>query len=198
MKKFLILSVMILISFMAFGQTEETTTFQTTEQSVSQLTPDSASLVTRDANKYIANGEIMNKRAFMGFLKSRDAIAYKQFRTGYNLSLAGWVLLACGGVTMTVGLCGILPNLALGMFVLPIQKAKGDEDDHIEHKIETFSWIFTAGMVTSIASAICLGTGYGIMHNTPNIYNGNITKRKPVVTFNLQSSRDGLGIAMRF
>lgn len=198
MKKFLILSVMILISFMAFGQTEETTTFQTTEQSVSQLTPDSAySLVTRDANKYIANGEIMNKRAFMGFLKSRDAIAYKQFRTGYNLSLAGWVLLACGGVTMTVGLCGLGLNFGMLMVGFHLLEATGEDKD-IENKTETFSWILLTGMATTVASVVCLGTGYGIMHNTPKIYNGNITKRKPVVTFNLQSSRDGLGIAMRF
>ena len=198
MKKFLILSVMILISFMAFGQTEETTTFQTTEQSVSQLTPDSAySLVTRDANKYIANGEIMNKRAFMGFLKSRDAIAYKQFRTGYNLSLAGWVLLACGGVTMTVGLCGLGFNFGMLMVGHHLLEATGEDKD-IENKTETFSWILLTGMATTVASVVCLGTGYGIMHNTPKIYNENITKRKPVVTFNLQSSRDGLGIAMRF
>lgn len=197
MKKFLILSVMILISSVAFGQTEETTTFQTTEQSVSQLTADSASLVTRDANKYIANGEIMNKRAFMGFLKSRDAVAYNQFRNGYNLSLAGWVLLACGGVTMIVGLCGLAPNLGLLMVGFPLLKATGEDKD-IENKTETFSWILLTGMATTVASVVCLGTGYGIMHNTPKIYNGNITKRKPVVTFNLQSSRDGLGIAMRF
>lgn len=198
MKKFLILSVMILISSVAFGQTEETTTFQTTEQSVSQLTQDSAySLVTRDANKYIANGEIMNKRAFMGFLKSRDAIAYKQFRTGYNLSLAGWVLLACGGVTMTVGLCGLGFNFGMLGVGFPLLKATGEDKD-IENKTETFSWILLTGMATTVASVVCLGTGYGIMHNTPKIYNGNITNRKPVVTFNLQSSRDGLGIAMRF
>lgn len=181
---------MILISFMAFGQTEETTSFQTTEQSVSQLTPDSASLVTRDANKYIANGEIMNKKAFMGFLKSRDAIAYKQFRTGYNLSLAGWVLLACGIPIMATG------YVMTKEYMLEEALTLG----YIGNKGKIYAAFFTTilSCAATVSGIVCLGVGYARMHNTVNTYNASITNRKPVVTFNLQSSRDGLGIAMRF
>lgn len=129
-----------------------------------------SSFVIRHDNTYIAGSVTMNKKAFMGFLQSRDAVNYNYFRSAYRLSNAGWGLFGGGLAVGVVGAC-------FGSYI-----------------------VSSIGGAANTAGIVCLAVGYARMHNTVNNYNAlNANRlRKSAVDVALQSSQDGIGLAIRF
>lgn len=128
------------------------------------------SFVIRHDNTYIVGSVTMNKKAFMGFLQSRDAVNYNYFRSAYRLSNAGWGLFGGG---LAVGIVGAF----FGGYI-----------------------VSSVGGIANTAGIVCLAVGYARMHNTVNNYNAlNANRlRKSAVDVALQSSQDGIGLAIRF
>lgn len=160
-------------------------------------------IVVRNGNKYTAGGDVMGKRAFLGFLQSRDALAYGTFRKGRTISKAGWALFGAGlGVTALIG---------LPITVSACSDMKTEKTDEASEIIGTMFTtplqasfyyfgviVMSVGATAATTGIVCLGVGYGMMHEAADIYNNNVRNRKTAVTFNLQSSSDGVGFAIRF
>lgn len=106
----------------------------------------------------------------MGFLQSRDAVNYNYFRSAYRLLNAGWGLFSGG---LAVGIVGAF----FGGYI-----------------------VSSVGGIANTAGIVCLAVGYARMHNTVNNYNAlNANRlRKSAVDVALQSSQDGIGLAIRF
>jgi len=142
--------------------------------SFAQMVDDNPSVV-RSGNSYLVGDVFMNKKEFMGYLQSQDAVSYQLFHSAYRLSNTGWGLFAGGLLLEAIG-AGINTGDAARVGVT----------------------IASVGSLSLISGIVCLGVGYSRMHNTPTLYNARLESKKSNISFNVVTSRDGVGIAMRF
>ena len=66
------------------------------------------SMIFRTGNKYTCNGVAMKGDMYANFLKNNCAEAYKLYKHGHDVSIAGWVLLGVG-VGLDLGFSWWLP-----------------------------------------------------------------------------------------
>lgn len=154
------------------------------------------SCVIRSGNTYIVDGQAMNKKAFDGFLKNTNATAYNKFNNGYKLSKAGWGLFGGG-----LGLETVAFIMAAATPAVAMKTADNASDEAV---VKT-SVGYTTGMVlayvvgaaATTAGIVCLGVGYGRMHNAADVYNVDCQK-KPVAELQLTAGRGTIGLACKF
>jgi len=158
MKKIVLLSLLVLMCTTSFAQTE-----------------DENPPVIRSGNTYVAGYQVMNKKAFMGYLQSRDAVSYQLFQSAYTLSNIGWGLF--GG--------GLLVECAGSAVYYNAEKSAGNI-------------IYSVGSSAVISGIICLAVGYSRMHDIPITYNARMQQKKSNISLNVVSSHDGVGIALSF
>ena len=147
-------------------------------------------MTLRIGNSYIVNQNVMNSRAYMGYLQNTCPEVYGRFKSGYVTAMTGWGLFAAGPIlTLCIG--------------LPVWLS-GDPcfDDHYDsHKVALHAGFgigsIAVGMGAFISGITCLGVGYGRMHRSAEIYNF-LCANKPTTYWSLQSSANGLGLALHF
>ena len=147
-------------------------------------------MTLRIGNSYIVNQNVMNSRAYMGYLQNTSPEVYGRFKSGYVTAMTGWGLFAAGPIlTLCIG--------------LPVWLS-GDPciDDHYDsHKVALHAGFgvgsIVVGMGAFISGITCLGVGYGRMHRSAEIYNFHCAN-KPTTYWSLQSSANGLGLALHF
>ena len=147
-------------------------------------------MTLRIGNSYIVNQNVMNSRAYMGYLKNSCPEVYGRFKSGYVTAMTGWGLFAAGPI---LTLCIGLPVLIFGDPCM---------DDHYDsHKVALHAGFgvgfITVGMGAFVSGITCLGVGYGRMHRSAEIYNF-LCANKPTTYWSLQSSANGLGLALHF
>ena len=147
-------------------------------------------MTLRIGNSYIVNQNVMNSRAYMGYLQNTCPEVYGRFKSGYTTAMTGWGLFAAGPI---LTLCIGLPVLIFGDPCF---------DDHYDsHKVALHAGFgigfITVGMGAFISGITCLGVGYGRMHRSAEIYNFHCAN-KPTTYWSLQSSANGLGLALHF
>lgn len=140
-------------------------------------------------NEYKIGDQWVNRKEYYNFIiNNKNCIpAYQQFQTGKILSKAGWWGMGAGGVIAFVG----------GMCFIAYRDMNGN-----------LNWdAATAGCVLAPigAGVFVLGgsfvwAGYSKMNNAYKRYNENcsLDKKTSYVSFNLQSSANGLGLAIHF
>lgn len=161
MKKFFVLILISIVSLSAMAQ----------------------SPVYRIGDKYMMDGQVMNKKAFKGYLKNTSPEAFALFNNGYKLSIAGWTCLSVGVVTNGVG-SFMLRNYISG-------KAKKDASYDIG------SALTSVGSAATASGVVCLSVGYARMHKAAKLYNTDQAKR-PDLYFVVVASDNGMGLAMQF
>ena len=147
-------------------------------------------MTLRIGNSYIVNQNVMNSRAYMGYLQNTSPEVYGRFKNGYVTAMTGWGLFAAGPIlTLCIG--------------LPVWLS-GDPciDDHYDsHKVALHAGFgigsIAVGMGAFISGITCLGVGYGKMHRSADIYNFHCAN-KPTTYWSIQSSANGIGLALHF
>ena len=147
-------------------------------------------MTLRIGNSYIVNQNVMNSRAYMGYLQNTCPEVYGRFKSGYVTAMTGWGLFAAGPIfTLCIG--------------LPVWLS-GDPcmyDHYDSHKVALHAGFgvgfITVGMGAFVSGITCLGVGYGKMHRSADIYNFHCAN-KPTTYWSLQSSANGLGLALHF
>ena len=147
-------------------------------------------MTLRIGNSYIVNHSVMNSRAYMGYLQNTSPEVYGRFKSGYVTAMTGWGLFAAGPIlTLCIG--------------LPVWLS-GDPcmyDHYDSHKVALHAGFgigsIAVGMGAFISGITCLGVGYGRMHRSADIYNFHCAN-KPTTYWSLQSSANGLGLALHF
>ena len=135
-------------------------------------------------NEYKIGGQWVNRKDYYNFINNKNCIpAYQQFQTGKKLSKAGWWTMGAGGVIAFVGcMCFI-----------------GETNQNWD--------AVTGGLVLAPMGAGLFGlggsfvwAGYSKMNNAYKKYNENCSpdKKPSYVSLNLQSSANGLGLAIHF
>ena len=126
----------------------------------------------------------------MGYLQNTCPEVYGRFKSGYVTAMTGWGLFAAGPIlTLCIG--------------LPVWLS-GDPcmyDHYDSHKVALHAGFgigfITVGMGAFVSGITCLGVGYGRMHRSAEIYNFHCAN-KPTTYWSLQSSANGIGLALHF
>ena len=132
-------------------------------------------------NEYKIGGQWVTRKDYYNFINNKDCIpAYQQFQTGKKCVTAGWVTFGSGLTIMTIGLC------CLGA-------------DNYEGGEIACCILAPIGGATAVCAGIpLLSVGYSKMNNAYKKYNEYCSpdKKPSYVSFNLQSSKNGLGFAI--
>lgn len=130
--------------------------------------------------EYVYGTTQMNKKEYADFLKNNCREAFLKYYQGNQMITAGWVLVGAGVVMNAIGwsIAFLSHNYKVGDAGLGIA---------------------FAGIGVTGAGIVIFPIGYSFRNKATNIFNNQCTnKRTAACTFNLQSSSDGIGIALTF
>ena len=140
--------------------------------------------VYRVGDKYMMDGQMMNKKEFRGYLQNTSPEAFQLFNNGYKLSIAGW---SCFGV-------GLAMNTAGSFLVRRYINQKTQKDAVYDVGVALTSW----GSGITVAGITCLAVGYTRMHKAANLYNIEKAHRPDLRwVFGVNNAGD-MSIAMQF
>ena len=146
------------------------------------------------SNEYTIGEEWVSKSTYYNFMKDNKYTCYpafKDFNKGHKMTLAGWSLFGAGLAMFGMGL-GLMGSQGYNDFNDKLRY--GGYDDFKAG----FSFVIIGSAVTACSVPI-LSVGYYKKNNAYKVYNNNCAPKKTTaVTLNLQSSSDGLGLALQF
>lgn len=199
MKIFLILLAMCL-PLMANAQSNETTinetaTVERPEGMIVHNTVHDRHVLEMEEYSY---GETeMDKKAYAEFLKSNCLPAYTKYHQGQQMIAAGWSLFGLGLATTTVGAV-LLPGAALASFLWLLSPDKEGIGD-VFNTVGVLEASLCIGIGMTISSVVLLPIGYKYSKQSVDIFNNQCSpQRQPIATLNLQTSSDGIGLAITF
>ena len=111
--------------------------------------------VYRVGDKYMMDGQMMNKKEFRGYLQNTSPEAFQLFNNGYKLSIAGWSCFSVGIAMNTVG------TVMLRRYINTKSK-----DSMYDAGVLLSSW----GSGITVAGITCLAVGYTRMHKAAHLY----------------------------
>ena len=164
--------------------------------------------------KYSCEGVQMDQKAMEGFLRNNNYEVYKRYLRGEACSKAGWAFFTIGVVgTIAGGACFILSEeYNFREWECQHELEKTDEStERGQYLSEATSFYRTQdilfydmgiGLVSGgsgllVTSIPLLSAGYGIKNNIHKHYNESANPQ-PTFTLNLQSSSNGVGLALTF
>lgn len=151
----------------------------------------------RRGERYIVDMDVMNARAYRGYLKNTCPEAFDQFDKGYKTAMAGWGLFA-GGPVLAVG--AGFPVAFVGGFAgsayPPEERPESIRRTGIAMRTIGYSFIAIGG-AAFVASFPCLGVGYSKMHRASRLYNTSCAKQSTPY-WTMQTSGHDIGVALHF
>ena len=159
-----------------YGQVKNSTDY-TSENSEYRMVHNSYYVRRSFGKKEYSYGTMqMDRKAYEDYIFNNCPEAFVKYRIGRQTATAGWVLFGFGCVMSAVG-WGIV------------------EIDPFEMGVS----IGSIGVISVFTSLFVLPIGYHFQYSSADVFNNKCTsKRTASCTFNLQSSRDGIGIALTF
>lgn len=150
-----------------------------------------AALFTMDDDIYFLGDRKFTEAEYLAFVQENCQPAYEAFMKGAKLRKTGWQLLASGLPILTAGivLCGV--GVGVG---------REQNNPQLRDGLCIPGAIFVSvGTGLSIGSIPCLIVGSVKKNNSYEVYNEQCAP-KPTATldFRLQTSQNGIGLAMRF
>ena len=136
------------------------------------------------AEKYSYGTTQMDEKAFRLFMQQNNRQAYLRYMQGEQRIDAGWVMLI-GGLIFSAsgGVC-----IDYGSYYRNLYS----------HEVYVTGWIFLGiGISSCLTSIPLLSVGYTRQKNAIKMFNEQNGKQ-PAVTLNLQTSQNGIGLALNF
>ena len=152
--------------------------------SVITLSAMAQSPVYRVGDKYMMDGQMMNKKEFKGYLQNTSPEAFQLFQNGYKLSIAGW---SCFGVGLAVNTVGT--GMMRRYFNGKVQK---------DVVYEIGASLASAGSGLTVAGITCLAVGYTRMHKAAHLYNIEKAHRPDLRWVFGMNNEGAMALAMQF
>ncbi|MBO4454013.1 MAG: hypothetical protein J5761_03035 [Paludibacteraceae bacterium] len=152
--------------------------------SVFTLSAMAQSPVYRIGDKYMMDGQMMNKKEFKGYLQNTSPEAFQLFQNGYKLSIAGW---SCFGVGLAVNTVGT--GMMRRYFNGKVQK---------DVVYEIGASLASAGSGLTVAGITCLAVGYTRMHKAAHLYNIEKAHRPDLRWVFGMNNEGAMALAMQF
>lgn len=135
----------------------------------------------------------MDKDAYLKFLQNNCPEAWASYQKGTKLWKTGWGLFGGGLGCAFVGgiMCGVVAVRSVDYITPP-----GINPEAVILGIG--ATLFAVGDAAVLGSIPCLIVGGLKRNNTHEVYNQYCSRNVTALTFQVQASRNGLGIAMNF
>lgn len=158
---------------------------------VTSVSASDGAIIKREGiNDYYIGGEWASRKMYYQFLednKEQCRRAYHQYQKGHKMTKAGWILFGIGvPCALAGGICWAVSGSGLDVL--------GIYDD-----VTAGFSLLIIGAAPLFSSIPLLSVGYSKKNNAYKLYNESCAPKKTAsVTLNLQSSRNGLGLALCF
>ncbi|MBO6075280.1 MAG: hypothetical protein J6P74_09150 [Paludibacteraceae bacterium] len=161
------------------------------EPAVVEETLPQVPLFTMDDDIYYLGDRRFTEAEYLAFVQENCQPAYEAFMKGAKLRKTGWQLLASGLPILTAGI--VLCGVGVGVGYEQGNKQLGDG------LCIPGAILIGVGTGLSLGSIPCLIVGSVKKNNSYEVYNEDCAP-KPTATldFRLQTSQNGIGLAMRF
>ena len=136
------------------------------------------------AEKYSYGTTQMDEKAFRLFMQQNNRQAYLRYMQGEQRIDAGWVMLI-GGLIFSAsgGVCIDYGSYNRNLY---------------SHEVSVTGWIFSGiGIFSGLTSIPLLSVGYTRQKNAIKMFNEQ-NGQQPAVTLSVQSSQNGIGLALNF
>ena len=153
--------------------------------------PAPAGFITKDDDWYMLGNKRMSEDEYIDFIRVNCKEAWEYYQSGCNLWSAGWKLFGCGAGFTILG--GVLYGVGVSVFLY-------DDYNYDAYLGMTIpgAILLAGGSGCLAASVPCLIVGGIRKNNSDNEYNETCGRQKYAVTFGIQASQNGLGLAMNF
>ena len=164
---------------------------QTNDNNVSE----SSVLIKKYDDFYYLGDRRMSEDEYLAFIQTNCQEAWDSYQKGRKLWKTGWGLLGAGAAVLSVGMACVI----YGSIQLPQAKPEGSP----WYK-EAYGSLVSGAVLTPIGAGLCLGSipclvvGGLKKNRSHNVYNEVCASRQVVATIKLQSSSNGLGLALNF
>lgn len=145
-------------------------------------------IIKGDDDFYTLGNKRMSEDEYINFIRSNCKEAWEYYDSGCSLWSAGWKLFGCGLGFITAG--AVLAGVGIGYMY-------ENWDVYLGCYIPGCI-ILGAGSGCLAGSVPCLIIGSIRRNNSHEVYNESCGRRTSAVTFGLQSSQNGLGLAINF
>jgi len=175
----------LLFAMVAVGASAQETNTVNSELSYTYVkTTEAPTLVYRSGEHYIVGNQLMNKRAYAGYLANTSPAAFARFRNGYIVSSVGWGLLA-GGLGLEIG---ANTALAINGYHTNMKHCHPGDVCFAPHILSNL------GHAAVIASIPTLIIGYWRMHDSVGIHN----QEKSQAYWSVTTDGTSVGLAYNF
>lgn len=134
--------------------------------------------MTRTGGTYYYDGIGMRSKVYMAFLERTNQMAYQQYKSGWNISIAGWIFLGVGA--------------SLNYASLWVSGYGGSKSRDAVIALQTI------GTACEIACIPALCVGFVRMHRSVDTFNNAIRSQATQPYLSLTASENGLGLALKF
>lgn len=179
MKKVLFLFAAIMMTANLFAQEQE-------------------ALLECHGNTYFCGKEAMSRRQMLDWYAQRNCqAAYMQFAKGQRMANAGWAFLGIG-VAMDLG-----SAVCAGMYVYKtvdycVNSSSSTKESELYGYLASSIGLGVVGGAFELACVPLLVVGYHKMHSSVDVYNVSCSLAKTQPYWSIQSSKNGLGLALNF
>lgn len=153
--------------------------------------------IVRNDDNYIMGDVRMTEDQYVTFIQQNCTQAYEQYMKGQKLRKSGWGLFASGLTFMGVG--SLFVGLAYGL-AGPTKYSSSTryEDESLYLGLcVPGAMLLGAGSGLFIASIPCIVVGTVKRNNSHEVYNATCA-RQTALEFGIQTSQNGVGVAMKF
>ncbi len=156
------------------------------------LTP--KEFVWRSGKHFYQGDQLLTKHEYVSLLKNTSPEAFRQYKTGKGLIIAGWSVFGVGaGVFTIVGLGGFVGQ-AISYAVDPPDPDRPEMPGGILIGM-FFGMPIGAGVM--LLSTPLLAVGYSQRNKSVKTYNQCISSEPPI-TYNITAGQNGIGLAINF
>lgn len=146
--------------------------------------------ITKSDDNYFIGDQRLNEEQYLAFIQANCAEAWESYQKGKGLWKSGWTCFGVGLGFEAVG--AMFYGLGVGL-----SGGRTSSSVYLGMGIPGII-LLSSGSALLVASVPCLIVG-GIKKNTShNVYNERCAKQQMAVTFGLQASQNGFGLAMKF
>lgn len=148
---------------------------------------------SKEMQKYYGLGEYsygetqMDKKAYAKFLYANSPELYQRYLKGDKAIKAGWPLFSIGCAMIITG--GVLIGVADNLYYTSGDQWHGGYVGGVA--------LMSSGAISTGVSIPLLGAGYGVRDNVYKRFNAQ-KNRTPALSLDLQSSQNGIGLALKF
>lgn len=157
---------------------------------------DTCHYLDRIKGHYFLDGNPISRKEYKDFIKNNCPEAWKRYRTGNALMITGFSLLGVGAVCFGAGMV-VLPAEVIWDALALLPSSMGN-DYSLMVDVRPALGVMMGGSLLLAGSVPCIVVGTIYKTKAHERYNESCAKQMPPLQLSLQTSQNGIGLALNF